>query len=453
MIKYKVGTLTYTKAGLVALIGWLLWGDFCFMAMESLNPYLMPLKLQSLDAPNWAIALIMTTLPGMLNMTVVPWVSFKSDRHRGPMGRRIPYILYTLPFLTGCLILLGFSEQIGHALHGLMPTSWGLSHSTVTIACIGIFMVAFKFFDMFVNSVFWYLFNDVVPQEFMGRFLGLFRIVSSFQAMFFAFFIFKHAETHMTEIYVGGAILYAVGMGLMCWKVKEGEYPPLPPEDKGRIGFLEGIKKYFIECFSERYYWNLFLFTACWAIAATMGVFNFLLQKDLGLDLAQIGMISGSVSFINMVLIYPIGALGDRFHPLRTLVWAQLVNLFLLPLGLVWLFFDFPPATSFHIAFSISVINFTFTELAQSMMVPVNMRVLPTERFGQFASANALVRSVATVLGGLLGGLFLDLMKNLHDGSTYAYRYISVWRIFWSAVALFFLWRLYQDWKTRPRVE
>jgi Na+/melibiose symporter-like transporter len=116
---YTVGTLTYTKMGLVTLFGWLLWGDFCFQVMESLNPAIVPLKLRQLDAPNWAIALIMVTLPGFLNMTICPWVSFKSDRHRGPMGRRIPFILYTLPFLTACLLLLGFSEHIGRSLHSI----------------------------------------------------------------------------------------------------------------------------------------------------------------------------------------------------------------------------------------------------------------------------------------------------------------------------------------------
>ena len=448
--RYTVGTLTYTKMGLVALFGWLLWGDFCFQVMESLNPAIVPLKLRHLEAPNWAIALIMTTLPGMLNMTVCPWVSFKSDRHRGPMGRRIPFILYTLPFLTGCLLLLGFSEQIGHFVHGILPSSWGLSHSTVTIAFIGLFMVGFKFFDMFVNSVFWYLFNDVVPHNFLGRFLGLFRIVSHLESMIFGFFIFKHAETHMTEIYVCAAVVYAFGMGLMCYKVKEGEYPPPSEEEKARSGFWAQVKVYITECYSQRYYWNLFLCTACWAIAGTLGVFNVFLQKSIGLDLAQIGMISGTVSFMNMLLTYPAGALGDRFHPLRVLVWVKLINLFFLPLGLIWLFFDFSPATAFNISISISAINLPFTILSEAMMLPMNMRILPLDRYGQFCSANALVRSLASIVGGLVGGLFLDFMKHLYNGSDYAYRFIPVWSIIWTAIALFFLWRLYSDWKKLP---
>ena len=448
--RYSVGTLTYTKIGIAFLFGWLLWGDFCFQVMESITPAIIPLKLNHLDAPNWAIGLIITTLPGVLNMTVCPWVSFKSDRHRGPRGRRIPFILWTLPFLTLFLVLLGFSEQIGHLVHGLLPASWSVSPSGAAVMCIGIFMVGFKFFDMFVNSVFWYLFNDVVPHEFLGRFLGLFRVVAGLESMLFNFFIFKHAETHMTEIYVGAAILYAIGMGMMCLKVKEGEYPPPPAMVDGESGFISQVKTFFIECYSQRYYWNFFLCNASWAVAYTMGVFNVFLQKSVGMDLAQIGFISGMVGGVNMLLTYPAGALGDRFHPLRVLVWVKFLNLLFLPLGLVWLFFDFAPATAFKVALTISVINIPFGVLTEAMMLPMYMRVLPRERYGQFCAANALVRSLATILGGLAAGLFMDLIKHLYHGSDYAYRFIPVWTIFWTAIALFFLWRLYQDWKKLP---
>ncbi len=451
--RYSVGTLTYSKLGLVALFGWLLWGDFCYQMMEVITPSIIPLKLNHLDAPNWAIGLIITTLPGILNMTVCPWISYTSDRHRGPKGRRIPFILWSLPFLTAFLLLLGFSGQIGQALHAILPPRWEMSPASVTIICIGVFMVGFQFFNMFVSSVFWYLFNDVVPHAFLGRFLGLFRLVAGIKAVLYNFFIFKHAETHMTEIYVSVAIFYALGMGLMCLKVKEGKYPPPPPTVDGESRFISQVKTYFIECYSQRYFWNFFLCNTCWAIAYTMGVFNVFLQKSIGLDLAQIGFISGMASAVNMLLTYPAGALGDRFHPLRVLIWVKIVNLIFLPLGLIWLFFDFAPATAFKVALSLSVINIPFGVLTEAMMMPMYMRVLPRERYGQFCSANALVRSFGVICGGFFAGLFIDVMRNFHPGSDYAYRFIPVWTIFWSAAALFFLWRLYQDWKTRPKVD
>jgi hypothetical protein len=80
--------------------------------MESVFPAVLPIKLKQLDAPNWIIALIITGLPGLLNATVCPAVSFLSDRHRSKLVRRIPFILYTIPFLCLFLALLGLAGPI-----------------------------------------------------------------------------------------------------------------------------------------------------------------------------------------------------------------------------------------------------------------------------------------------------------------------------------------------------
>jgi hypothetical protein len=70
--------------------------------------------------------------------------------------------------------------------------------------------------------------------------------------------------------------------------------------------------------------------------------------------------------------------------------------------------------------------NLPFAVLTEAMMLPMYMRVLPLDRYAPFCSANALLRSVATVAGGLVVGLFMDLMKHLYNGSDYAYRFIPL---------------------------
>ena len=58
----KCGTLEYTKLGLIALFGWLLWGDFCYTIMEAVVPSLVPLKLKSLNCPNWVMGMIISVI-------------------------------------------------------------------------------------------------------------------------------------------------------------------------------------------------------------------------------------------------------------------------------------------------------------------------------------------------------------------------------------------------------
>jgi len=58
--------------------------------------------------------------------------------------------------------------------------------------------------------------------------------------------------------HVGVVILYAVGIGLMCFKVKEGEYPPPLPTVDGGKELISQAKTYFVECNSQPYFWNFF---------------------------------------------------------------------------------------------------------------------------------------------------------------------------------------------------
>ena len=249
---YHCGTLTYTKVGLAVLFAWLLWGDFCVMLMEAVVPSILPLKLKSLDCPNWLMGVILSTIPSILNITICPYVSFKSDRYRSKWGRRIPFIVCTMPFLCISLMMLGWSDEITGLLQKYSPALNQYAPATVTIALIMFFMAMFQFFNMFVNSVFWYLFNDVVPPQFLSRFLGLLRVASTVATAFYNYFIFKYAESHMREIFIGAAILYLVGFGLMCAMVKEGEYPPIEGEqDKDNKGW-GGLKTFFRECFTHK---------------------------------------------------------------------------------------------------------------------------------------------------------------------------------------------------------
>jgi len=82
---YRAGNIVYSKRGLIALVVWLLWADLCFDLMERI-PGLIPLKLKALEAPNWMMAVILSTIPMLLNATICPWVSFASDRHRRQRG-------------------------------------------------------------------------------------------------------------------------------------------------------------------------------------------------------------------------------------------------------------------------------------------------------------------------------------------------------------------------------
>src|ERR1700692_4138885 len=114
---YHAGTLSYTKPALAILFFWLLWGDFCYTVMEAVTGPIMQLKFKHLDASNTEIGLIIGTIPGLVYSILNPIISFKSDRFRSRWGRRIPFILFSLPFLVFFLVCLGFGDRMGFWLH------------------------------------------------------------------------------------------------------------------------------------------------------------------------------------------------------------------------------------------------------------------------------------------------------------------------------------------------
>jgi hypothetical protein len=163
---YQVGTLVYTKMGLVSVFFWLLWADFCFTLLEIVMPTLLPLSLHDAGASDSAIALVVGTIPSILNATICPFVSFWSDRHRGPKGRRIPFLLWPSPFVALFLILTGYSVDIGAWLHRFATahTSLVFSRLSIILGVVIVSVIAFQFFNMFIASVYCYLWADVVPE-------------------------------------------------------------------------------------------------------------------------------------------------------------------------------------------------------------------------------------------------------------------------------------------------
>ncbi|MFA6100628.1 MAG: hypothetical protein WCV67_11285 [Victivallaceae bacterium] len=443
---YHCGTLTYTKMGLFVLFAWLLWGDFCFTMMEAVVPTILPLKLKALGCSNTLMAVIMTAAPGVLNMTVCPYVSFKSDRYRSRWGRRIPFIIWTMPFLCASLALIGLSDDICGLLQRNSEFLRTFTPATITIVLVAVFLIMFQFFNMFVGSVFWYLFNDVVPAQFLARFMGLFRIVGTGAGALYNFFIFKYAGSHMREIFVWAAVLYLVGFGMACLMIKEGKYPE-PDAESAKAGRgLAGLKTFFRESFSHRFYVLRFLYTSFAAVAGAIGTFGIFFNQEMGLSLDQIGKISAISSIAMMAAMYFMAIFVDRWHPLRICVYGAVFGVLGNFMSLVWIFVTLPGDYFFWLNIGNAVIGAFLLALVGTAGLPSEMRIFPQSRFGQFCSAQAMLRSTFTVFAGVLAGAFMDLVKYLCNGSDYSYRFIFVWMVVFGVISTIFLVKVYIEW-------
>ena len=443
---YHCGTLTYTKVGLFVLFAWLLWGDFCFTMMEAVVPSILPLKLKDLGCSNWLMGLILTTAPGILNMTVCPYVSFKSDRYRSRWGRRIPFIIWTMPFLCASLALMGLGDDICGLLQKHSEYLRHFTPATITIVLIAVFLIMFQFFNMFVGSVFWYLFNDVVPAQFLARFMGLFGIIGTGAGALYNYFIFQYAQSHMREIFIGAALLYLIGFGMACLMIKEGEYPPPEGENVKSGRGLKGIMTFFQESFSHKFYWFRFLSTSFAAAAGTIYTFAIFFNLEMGLSLDQVGKISAISSIAMMAAMYCMAIFVDRWHPLRICVYGAVFGVLGNFMSMVWIFVTIPGNYFFWLNLSNVLIGTFLGALVAVATFPSDMRIFPQSRFGQFCSAQAMLQSAFTVIAGILAGLFIDVVRNLCHGSDYAYRFIFLWITVFAGISAIFRVMLYIEW-------
>lgn len=108
--------------------------------------------------------------PNFTNIFLCPLISYISDRHRGRWGRRIPFLLFTTPFIVIGLIGLGFTPVLGSELLRIPAIAEHLSLNTARLIVFGVFWVLLDFGTTLSGALSGALINDVVPSELLGRF-------------------------------------------------------------------------------------------------------------------------------------------------------------------------------------------------------------------------------------------------------------------------------------------
>ncbi|MDR1281006.1 MAG: MFS transporter [Opitutaceae bacterium] len=395
---WRAGTLIYTPAALVVLFLWLLWGDFAWsMRDRSVGP-MSQWYLNELGIPDLLFGLLFSSFPALIGIVLVPVISVKSDRHRGRFGRRIPFLLVTSPIAALGMIGLALTPFLATWAHGHFP---GQSEKTVAVLCFGVFWAVFEIASITGQAIFGGLINDVVPAPLLGRFYGLFRAVSLIDGMIFNYWLMGKVPGHYTLILLVIGVFYGTAFMWVCFKVKEGTYPPPPPSPASRSP-VDGTRAYFRECFSNTYYVSVFLLMT-FAVAAfgSLNIFSLPYAKNLGMSMDLYGKGLALTYLVSLSLAWILGWLADRFHPLRMAI-ATLAG-YALVMVAGWLFATTP--TSFFVVWVLhGVLCGSYFTSAASL----GQRLFPHSKFAQFASAAGILASSGQMLLGPGVGLLID---------------------------------------------
>lgn len=400
---WTAGTLSYTTGGLVVLFCWLLFGDFSWAMRERSVGPMASWYLSRVGVPNLVFALLLSSFPALVGLVFVPIISVKSDRHRGPRGRRIPYLLVTTPIAAFGMIGLALTPLIAAWVHGHFP---GQSEMVIAVLCFAVFWAAFEFASLAGQAVFGGLINDVVPRPVLGRFHGIFRAISLLDGILFNYWIMGLVPTHYTLILLSIGVFYGLSFMWVCLRVREGDYPPPPPAPDRAVaplrGFLAELRAYFRECFGNRYYLLVFASMMC-GLGAFLPINSFVIPyaNSLAMDMTRYGRAVALIYAISLGLAYFIGWLADLFHPLRLTIAA----LALYAAVALWAGLAVADEQTFLVAYVLHgvIAGAYFTGSAS-----LAQRLFPHAKYAQYTSAIGILSAPVFMVMAPAIGLVID---------------------------------------------
>ena len=440
--EYRIGTLAYTGSGLGVLFTWLLSGDFGINLVQTIVPSVIPVKLGNLGVSSTLISIVMTVIPSVAMLCWNPIIASWSDRYRSRWGRRIPFLLGGMPAMVLVLLGMGYCDPLGKLFAGALGEK--LSAASATTGVLMLAVLLFNMANSFVWHPYWALFNDTVPREVLGRFSMLFRIVSSCAVAVFNIALFPYANTHYRSIFTGVGIVFAAAYLAMCLNVKEGGYPPPVPLGAGSGGLSGKIKSYFSECFGHPMSAWICAAAACTMVGNAATPFILLMNQSLGLDLKQIGWINGCATLITLPAFLFAGLTVDRWNVVRVNYVGRCTQAAICAGFLVYLFAHLTVNQVMALTVVLNIMYLVVTAFMLVAWVPMQMRLLPTDRYGQFSSAMTVAVGASGILAGPLLGGFLDLMRRFHHGSDYCYRYAPLWMVIFFGLAGYFQYRIHR---------
>jgi maltose/moltooligosaccharide transporter len=405
---YSVGTLVYNRWGLGKLFFWLLLGDFCFTVMATALQMLLPLQLRTLGHDSAQIAWVLS-LSSLVSLIFSPFIGVCSDRSRSRFGRRRPFLFISTPIMAGGVCLIPY-----------LKVYWQL--------CAVVLVVQTAYI---LQGALYYLYADVMPSMFMGRFLAAFRLVGSLGTLAFQWYLLPRFEIQPVFVWTISGTVYLVFFLLMIYFVKEGEYAP--PEPMSWRGL---VRNYLKDGLGNKYIWLLWLTLGTVALACPSWSFVILYaREELNFSLEKIGRYTAYGTMSTIFFALPAGWLIDRIG--AKLVWGMSATA--VALIDIWAYFyvhDEQTVIIFMIA------NFGLNAFLSTALVPMLYNHIPQDRFGEVVSAQSFVsQSFMFVSTNALGQMIVWLAQGYKVSFAWSGLFLVLTPIF-----LFFLMRARSPW-------
>ena len=431
---YSINSMVYSLPRLLMVSALMIVTNLALsLVCYQVVPKVKPILLDSCGATATDIALIIGSIPQLINFILCPLISTCSDRTRTRFGRRTPYLIITAPLMSGLLLMLGWFKEIAALLVQCFPA---LEGTNVPLYCLAALILLFQVLYLFPGSVYYYLIADVIPRECIGRYMAVSSCCNSILGAAFNFFLLDKVLGNIKPAFCIIAAAYLLIYILQMIFVKEGEYPPVEKRPKNEK-FLKSTAAYLVmffrQCFGHKIFILLFLASGLnQASNICRNMFNILFAtKEIGVTIAEYGKIAGISGLIAAGVVLIAGKLIDKYHPMAIYFYA---GIFIMIVNVFGYFFVYSVAT-FAVIGIATTLMYAIQGLADS---PLMIAILPPDKYGQFCSANSMVNSVVVLVGAWLGGYMTDL---------FGYRVMFVWDFCVTLIATLAVAGVYLQWK------
>jgi len=312
-------------------VSWITFGHFgTALSMTIVEP-LMNLRLKAVGVSESSIGLLTSANLWAVSFLVM-YFSWKSDHCTSRLGRRTPYVLLSLPFISIALILFPFFKE-----------AWVL---------IGL-MIFYYFFNDMKASTYPLLGIDCVSREVLARVSGIVTVMLSIAGFLSSRLGAQMADVSQTRVFIIATVAMAGTTLIALYWIKE---PPIYHPAEGKFNLLAPIK---VACQDKRI---LVLMLAVALFNAFPMIFTtwvwFYAKAKLSLTIGGTGAAISWGMLLRIIVSYPAGWLIDRFgsYVALCLEWSLMLVLILCSShvtnsnGLIVLMVIFSLLTPFQVA-------------------------------------------------------------------------------------------------------
>ncbi len=380
-------------------VGWITFGHFGMALSMTIVEPLMNLRLKAIGVSESSIGLLTSVNLWAVSFLVM-YFSWKSDHCTSRLGRRTPFVLLSLPFITLALVLFPMFSQ-----------KWLL---------ISLMLVYFFFNDM-KASTYPLLAIDCVSKEVLARVSGLLSVMISLAGFLSSRIGARMADVSPTGVFVSAALIMTSMTLLALWRIKE---PPIYHPAEGSFNLLAPIK---VALRDRRI---LVLIVAVALLNAFPIIFKtwiwFYARAKLGLSIGDTGVAMSWGMLLQMAVSYPAGWLIDRFgsYIALSIEWTLMLALAVCSTYV----------TNFNGLVVLTYVFFLFMPL-QVAGDAILWKTIDKADIGSYTSTVALVRNFCTGTVVALSGFIIKWSGSYIVAFWFGFTFSSI------ALVVFFVYR------------